>query len=67
MMCNLTGQPAATVPCGWTSEGLPVGLHLIARGFREKLIFQAARAFEEAHPWADRWPADAGPPPEPGL
>ena len=61
MMCNLTGQPAASVPCGWTSQALPVGLHVISRAFREKLIFQAARSFEEAHPWADRWPADAEP------
>ena len=61
MICNLTGQPAASVPCGWKSEGLPVGLHLIARAFRERTILNAAFAFAKAHPWAERWPTDAAP------
>jgi aspartyl-tRNA(Asn)/glutamyl-tRNA(Gln) amidotransferase subunit A len=55
-MCNLTGQPAASLPCGFTSEGLPVGLHLIARAFREQIIFDAAFAYQQAHPWQDRQP-----------
>ncbi len=61
MVCNLTGQPAASVPCGFTSEGLPVGLHVIARAFREKTILTAAQAFAKARPWADRWPQGAEP------
>ena len=61
MVCNLTGQPAATVPCGFTSEGLPVGLHVIARAFREKTILTAAQAYANARPWADRWPQGAEP------
>ena len=65
MICNLTGQPAASVPCGFTSEGLPVGLHIIARAFREKTILTAARAFSTVRPWANRWPQDAAPMPAP--
>lgn len=53
---NLTGQPAATVPCGWTNEGLPVGLQIIGRRYEDLLVIQAAAAFEEARPWADRKP-----------
>jgi aspartyl-tRNA(Asn)/glutamyl-tRNA(Gln) amidotransferase subunit A len=57
-MCNLTGQPAASLPCGSTSEGLPVGLHVIARAFREQTIFDAAFAFQRAQPWQERRPAE---------
>jgi aspartyl-tRNA(Asn)/glutamyl-tRNA(Gln) amidotransferase subunit A len=53
---NLTCEPAATVPCGWTEAGLPVGLQIVAPRFREGLVFRAAAAFEAAQPWADRRP-----------
>lgn len=53
---NLCGHPAASVPCGFTGEGLPVGLHLISRALGETDIFRAAAAFEAARPWADRRP-----------
>ena len=56
MICNLTGQPAASVPAGWTAGGLPVGLHVIARAFRERLILEAALAFQQARPWQHRLP-----------
>ena len=56
---NLTGQPAATVPCGWSEAGLPVGLQIIGPRFAEALVFQAAAAFEAAQPWADRRPTIA--------
>jgi Asp-tRNA(Asn)/Glu-tRNA(Gln) amidotransferase A subunit family amidase len=58
-MCNLTGQPAASVPCGFTSDGLPVGLHVIARAFREQTIFDAAFALQQTRPWQERVPAAA--------
>jgi aspartyl-tRNA(Asn)/glutamyl-tRNA(Gln) amidotransferase subunit A len=44
---NLAGLPGASVPCGTTSAGLPVGLQLIAPHFREEDIFRAAAAVEE--------------------
>lgn len=48
---NFTGHPAASIPCGKTSEGLPVGLQVVGPRFREDLILRFAAAFEEAWPW----------------
>jgi len=53
---NLTGQPAASVPCGFDSRGLPVGLHVVGRAYEDSLVLRACRAFEQAQPWADRRP-----------
>jgi len=53
---NLTGLPAATCPCGFTPEGLPVGLQIVAGRFRDLRVLQASRAFEQARPWAQRRP-----------
>jgi aspartyl-tRNA(Asn)/glutamyl-tRNA(Gln) amidotransferase subunit A len=53
---NLTGQPAITVPCGWTAEGLPVGLQLVGRRLEDGLVLRAAAAFEAAAPWAHKRP-----------
>ena len=47
---NLTQQPAATIPCGLTSDGLPIGLQLVGPMFADALVLRAARAFESAHP-----------------
>ena len=53
---NLTGQPAATVPCGFTAEGLPVGLQIVGRRFADRLVLRASAAFEAAWPWQARRP-----------
>lgn len=53
---NLTGQPAASVPCGVTADGLPVGLHLVGRWREDPTVLRAARALERARPWHDRRP-----------
>jgi aspartyl-tRNA(Asn)/glutamyl-tRNA(Gln) amidotransferase subunit A len=53
---NVTGQPAASVPCGWTDGGLPVGLQIVGRRFDDKGVLKAAAAFERIAPWADKWP-----------
>ncbi|MFP6691133.1 MAG: amidase family protein, partial [Alphaproteobacteria bacterium] len=53
---NTTGQPAASIPAGFTETGLPVGLQMVARIYSEIDIFRAAAAFEEAFPWADKKP-----------
>jgi aspartyl-tRNA(Asn)/glutamyl-tRNA(Gln) amidotransferase subunit A len=54
---NLTGQPAATVPVGMTSSGLPVGLQIVGRRFADRTVLAASAAFEAAQPWAERRPA----------
>jgi aspartyl-tRNA(Asn)/glutamyl-tRNA(Gln) amidotransferase subunit A len=53
---NLTWLPAATCPCGFTGEGLPVGIQIVAGRFRDLRVLQAARAFEQARPWAQHRP-----------
>jgi aspartyl-tRNA(Asn)/glutamyl-tRNA(Gln) amidotransferase subunit A len=47
---NLTQQPAITVPCGLTAEGLPIGLQLVGPMFGDALVLRAARAYEAMHP-----------------
>jgi Asp-tRNA(Asn)/Glu-tRNA(Gln) amidotransferase A subunit family amidase len=54
---NLTGQPAATVPVGFTAAGLPVGLQIVGRRHGERTVLAASAAFEAAAPWAARRPA----------
>jgi len=54
---NLSGQPAATVPCGWSADGLPVGLQIVGRPFEEATVLRAAAAFEAAQPWQQRRPS----------
>jgi aspartyl-tRNA(Asn)/glutamyl-tRNA(Gln) amidotransferase subunit A len=47
---NLTQQPAASIPCGLTKAGLPVGLHIVGPRYADALVLRAARAFESARP-----------------
>ena len=54
---NLTGQPAASVPCGFTSEGLPVALQVVGRWHADRLVLQAAAACEQAAPWVHMRPS----------
>lgn len=54
---NLSGQPAASVPCGFSAEGLPIGLHIIGRRGDEATVLRASAAFERARPWAQRRPS----------
>jgi aspartyl-tRNA(Asn)/glutamyl-tRNA(Gln) amidotransferase subunit A len=49
---NVTGQPAASVPCGHDANGLPVGLQIVGRRGEDALVLRAARAFELAFPWS---------------
>jgi aspartyl-tRNA(Asn)/glutamyl-tRNA(Gln) amidotransferase subunit A len=53
---NMTQQPAASVPCGWTSKGLPVGLQVVGPRFADALVLAACAAFEQARPWRDQRP-----------
>ena len=49
---NMTGWPAASVPCGFNSEGLPVALQIVAGPRQDGLCLAAAAAFESIAPWA---------------
>lgn len=48
---NLTQQPAASVPCGFTANGLPAGLQLVGRMFEDRAVLRAAHAYEQAADW----------------
>jgi aspartyl-tRNA(Asn)/glutamyl-tRNA(Gln) amidotransferase subunit A len=54
---NMTQQPAASVPCGFTSTGLPIGLQIVGARHADALVLAACRAFEQAQPWWRRRPA----------
>ena len=53
---NLTGQPAISLPCGFDSLGLPVGLQIVGRPFDEETVLRAAHAYEQATEWHLRRP-----------
>jgi aspartyl-tRNA(Asn)/glutamyl-tRNA(Gln) amidotransferase subunit A len=53
---NLTGQPAASIPAGFTKDGLPVGLQIVGRHLDDATVLRASAAFEVAAPWRDKWP-----------
>lgn len=53
---NLTGQPAISVPCGFTGAGLPIGLQIVGQYHDEATVLRAASAYEAAHPTTGRRP-----------
>ncbi len=53
---NLTGNPAASIPCGFSSEALPIGMQIIGKRFDELTVLQVSKAFEELAPWQDKKP-----------
>ena len=53
---SITGLPAISVPCGFTPDGLPVGLQIVGRWRREADVLRAAAAFEDASPWTHHRP-----------
>jgi aspartyl-tRNA(Asn)/glutamyl-tRNA(Gln) amidotransferase subunit A len=53
---NMTGHPAANVPCGFSSEGMPIGLHVVGRWGDEVMVLRASAAYEKARPWGAKRP-----------
>ncbi len=53
---NMTGQPVASIPCGFTRDNLPIGMQIVGRRYDEGLVLKASAAFEKAQPWADKTP-----------
>ena len=53
---NMIGHPAASIPAGFSTEGMPIGLHIVGRWGDEKTVLAASAAFEKARPWIDARP-----------
>jgi aspartyl-tRNA(Asn)/glutamyl-tRNA(Gln) amidotransferase subunit A len=53
---NLTGAPTISLPCGFTSDGMPIGMQLSGRAFEDGLVLQAAQSYESATEWHTRRP-----------
>ena len=57
---NFTGQPAASIPAGFTASGLPIGLQIVGRHLDDGLVLAASAAFERIQPWNHLYPASIG-------
>jgi len=55
-MVSVLGLPAISIPCGFTRDGLPVGLQIVGKRRAEATVLRAAAAFESARPWTARLP-----------
>jgi amidase len=55
-VCNVTGQPAMSMPLFWNSDNLPIGTHFMGRFGDEATLFRLAAQLEAARPWAHRRP-----------
>ena len=53
---NASGHPAASIPCGWSSDGLPIGMQIVGKRFDELTVLQVSKAFEDVAPWQDKKP-----------
>jgi len=56
---NLTGLPALSIPCGFTSTGLPIGLQIAGKPFDEATVLRVGHAYEQQSDWHRRQPAIA--------
>ncbi|MFQ5934074.1 MAG: amidase [Dehalococcoidia bacterium] len=54
---NMVGHTAASIPCGFSSDGMPIGLHMVGRRGGEETVIAASAAFERAKPWIEERPA----------
>jgi Asp-tRNA(Asn)/Glu-tRNA(Gln) amidotransferase A subunit family amidase len=54
---NMSGHPAATIPCGWSNDGLPIGMQIVGKRFDDLSVLQVSKAFEEIAPWQNKRPS----------
>ncbi len=54
---NISGQPAISLPLGWSDDGLPIGVQLVGHPYQEALLIGLAAQVEQAVPWISRYPA----------
>jgi aspartyl-tRNA(Asn)/glutamyl-tRNA(Gln) amidotransferase subunit A len=54
---NATGHPAASIPAGFSSDGMPIGLHIVGKKGDEETVIAASAIFEQARPWIHHRPA----------
>ncbi len=54
---NISGQPAISLPLGWTDDGLPIGVQLVGQPYGEAVIIALAAQVERVAPWAAGYPA----------
>jgi aspartyl-tRNA(Asn)/glutamyl-tRNA(Gln) amidotransferase subunit A len=52
----LTGLPAISIPCGFNSEGLPIGLQIVSKAWGDAKVLNAAYAYEQATEWNKQRP-----------
>jgi len=57
MPFNVTGNPAMSIPIGFSESGLPLSMQIVGRYFGEAAVFQVGEAYEAATQWHERWPA----------
>jgi amidase len=55
---DMSGNPAASVPVGFTPDGLPIGLHIVGRWGEDDMVLRTARELERERPWAQRRPPE---------
>jgi aspartyl-tRNA(Asn)/glutamyl-tRNA(Gln) amidotransferase subunit A len=53
---NMTGNPAASIPCGWSNDGLPIGMQIVGNKFDDLTVLQVSKAFEDIAPWQEKRP-----------
>ena len=53
---NISGQPAMSIPLGWSGAGLPIGIQLVGQPYQEALLIALAGQLERAAPWTAKYP-----------
>lgn len=57
-LTNFTGHPSASVPAGFTKDGLPIGMQIVGRRFEDEIVLAASAAFGRVRPWHKSYPPD---------